>query len=54
MAAMLEAGATIIVCPMCMKHYGVAEADLVPGLEIGNPDLTGGALFKDGGKSMTW
>lgn len=51
---LLGAGATILVCPMCMKHYGVSEADLLPGLKVGNAELTGAALFKDNGKTMTW
>jgi sulfur relay (sulfurtransferase) complex TusBCD TusD component (DsrE family) len=52
--SLLDAGATILVCPMCMKHYGVAESDLLPGLKVGNPELTGAALFKDDTKTMTW
>jgi predicted peroxiredoxin len=53
-ADLVAAGATILVCPMCMKHYGVTEADLLPGLKVGNPELTGGALFQDGTKTLTW
>ena len=47
-------GATVIICPMCMKHYKVAETDLLPGIKIGSPDVTGAALFQDNGKSLTW
>jgi len=47
-------GALVIACPMCMKHYGVAEADLITGVQVGNPDLTGGALFKDDTQTLTW
>jgi sulfur relay (sulfurtransferase) complex TusBCD TusD component (DsrE family) len=47
-------GALVLVCPMCMKHYGVSEADLIPGMKVGNPELTGGALFKDNGKTLSW
>ena len=47
-------GAKVIVCPMCMKHYGLAEGDLIPGLQIGNPELTGAALFADDTKALTW
>ncbi len=54
MTNLLSQGATILVCPMCMKHYGVSEADLLPGLKVGNPDATGGALFKDNGKALSW
>jgi sulfur relay (sulfurtransferase) complex TusBCD TusD component (DsrE family) len=52
--ALVEKGANVIVCPMCMKHYGVAEADLLPGLKVGNPELTGGLLFQDSGKTLSW
>ncbi len=51
---LVSKGAVVLVCPMCMKHYGVKEADLLPGLKIGNPELTGGALFKDNTKTLTW
>jgi sulfur relay (sulfurtransferase) complex TusBCD TusD component (DsrE family) len=53
-AEILAKGGTVIICPMCMKHYGVQEADLLPGLKVGNPELTGAALFKDNGKTLTW
>jgi sulfur relay (sulfurtransferase) complex TusBCD TusD component (DsrE family) len=54
LAELMKAGATVIVCPMCMKHYGVAEADLLPGVKLGNPDVTGPALFRDNTKTLTW
>lgn len=54
MEALLAAGANIYICPMCMKHFGVQEADQLPGLKVGNPELLGGALFKDGTKTLTW
>jgi sulfur relay (sulfurtransferase) complex TusBCD TusD component (DsrE family) len=47
-------GSLVIACPFCMKHYGVEAADLLPGIKVGNPELTGGALFKDGTQTMTW
>lgn len=47
-------GATVLICPMCMKHYGVKEADLIDGIKVGNPDSTGAALFRDGTKTLTW
>jgi predicted peroxiredoxin len=53
-AELVGAGGKIIVCPMCMKHYGVAKADLLEGLEVGNPELTGGALFAPGTQTLTW
>ncbi|MHC1700770.1 MAG: DsrE family protein [Humidesulfovibrio sp.] len=47
-------GGTVLVCPVCSKKFGVAEADLVPGAKVGNPDITGAALFKDNGKTLSW
>lgn len=52
--ALLQAGATVLVCPMCMKHYGVKETDLLDGLKPSNPDLVGQALFRDGTRTLTW
>ncbi|MFO1099697.1 MAG: DsrE family protein [Xanthobacteraceae bacterium] len=54
LTAFVKDGATVIVCPMCMKHYGIKEADLIDGMKIGNPELTGGALFQDGTKTLSW
>lgn len=51
---LLGKGTTILVCPMCMKHYGVKETDLIPGLKVSNPELVGGLLFKDNTKTLTW
>lgn len=51
---LLGAGAKIIVCPMCMKHYGVSESDLLDGLQVGNPKLTGDALFAPDTRTLTW
>lgn len=54
LAELMGKGAAVIICPMCMKHYGVKESDLLPGLKVGKPELTGGALFKDNTKTLTW
>lgn len=51
---LMSKGATVLVCPMCMKQFGVKESDLLPGLKVGKPELTGGALFKDNTKTLTW
>ncbi|MBL8667740.1 MAG: DsrE family protein [Rhodospirillales bacterium] len=54
LAELIGKGATLIVCPFCMKHYGVAESDLIEGAKLGNPELTGGLLFKDDTRTLTW
>lgn len=51
---LLEKGAVVYICPMCMQHYGVNEADLLPGILVSNPDAIGGALFKADTKTLTW
>ena len=50
----MQKGATVIACPMCMKHYGVKETDLLSGIKVGKPELTGGQLFQDNTKTLTW
>lgn len=51
---LMRKGAQVLACPMCMKHYGVDRADLLDGVKVGNPELTGAALFKDNTKTLTW
>jgi sulfur relay (sulfurtransferase) complex TusBCD TusD component (DsrE family) len=53
-AALLEKGAVVYSCPMCMQHYGVNEADLLTGILVSNPDATGKALFQPNTKTLTW
>jgi peroxiredoxin family protein len=53
-AALLEKGAVVYSCPMCMQHYGVNEADLLPGILVSNPDAIGKALFQPNTKTLTW
>ena len=54
LAAIIKSGGNVIVCPMCMKHYGVEQSDLIDGAKTGNPELTGGLLFADDTKTLTW
>lgn len=54
LTALIGQGARVLICPMCMRHYGVGTGDLIPGLEVGNPELTGGALFRDHTQTLTW
>lgn len=50
----MDKGAAIFACRMCMEHYKVDPQGLIPGARIGNPDLVGAALFKDNTKTLTW
>jgi sulfur relay (sulfurtransferase) complex TusBCD TusD component (DsrE family) len=53
-AELLASGGTVLICPLCMKHYGVSEAELLNGLQIGNPTKTGAALFRQGSRALSW
>ncbi|MCP9787221.1 DsrE family protein [Cyanobium sp. N5-Cardenillas] len=54
MAELLASGGAILVCPLCMTHYGIKEPELLTGLQIGNPTTTGAALFRRGSQSLSW
>jgi sulfur relay (sulfurtransferase) complex TusBCD TusD component (DsrE family) len=54
LAELISSGALVIMCPMCLRQAGFTEADLISGVKIGSPKLTGDALFKDGTKTMSW
>lgn len=54
LAEILKNGGVVLICPMCIKKFGIKESDLLTGIKIGNPQLTGDALFRDNTKTMTW
>lgn len=54
LAEAIQAGAAVVVCPMCLKHYGIAETDLIAGIKLGNPDLTQSALFAPNTRTLSW
>ena len=54
LSEVISAGALVIMCPMCLKQAGFSEADLITGVKIGGPKMTGDALFRDGTKTMSW
>jgi intracellular sulfur oxidation DsrE/DsrF family protein len=47
-------GGTVLICSMCMKQHGVNAADLLPGVKVGSPEVTGDALFKENTQTLTW
>jgi sulfur relay (sulfurtransferase) complex TusBCD TusD component (DsrE family) len=54
LAELMGKGAAVIACQHCMNQHGVKEGDLLSGIKIGNPEMTGNALFKDNTKTLTW
>ena len=54
LSEVISSGALVIMCPMCLKQAGFTETDLIAGIKLGGPKITGDALFKDGTKTMSW
>ena len=51
---MIASGSAVIMCPPCLRHYGFTEADVLPGIKMGGPKVTGEALFKPNTKTLSW
>ena len=51
---LMEEGASVLVCGVCLERYGVAEKDLLPGIKVSTPELLDAALFKEGTKTLSW
>ena len=48
LAAFMDAGGQVIVCPMCMENVGgLGKEDLISGVKVGGPDVTWPALFAE-------
>lgn len=47
-------GAVVLVCRVCMRHYGVTEASLMQGMLLDDPERVGEALFRDNTRTLTW
>ncbi len=54
LAELAKAGATLIACPSCMKHYNISESNLLDGIKVGNPQMLSDALFQDKTKTLAW
>lgn len=53
-ATLIEKGATVFICPMCMEHYGINKGDLLTGLKVSDPDAIGEYLFKPDTQTLNW
>lgn len=54
LADLIKSGATVIICPHCMMYYGIKKENLLPGIKIGNPKLTGDQLFAEHTVTLSW
>ena len=52
--AIMAKGGVVVACPPCMKHLGKTETDLIPGIKMGGPQVTGELLFKEGTRTLSW
>ncbi len=50
---LIKKGATVFICAMCAEHYGMKQADWLPGLKLAT-EQAGLALFKDNTKTLSW
>lgn len=46
LSEVITAGAIVIMCPICLKQSGYSEADLIAGVKLGGPKVTGDALLR--------
>lgn len=51
---LMRQGAVVLIAPLSMKHYGVREDDLLPGVQISNRKLSGEALFRGTTRALSW
>jgi intracellular sulfur oxidation DsrE/DsrF family protein len=47
-------GGTVLVCPVCPKLMGINQADLIPGVQVGNANVVDQALFRPNTKTLSW
>jgi predicted peroxiredoxin len=40
LSELMRGGGRVIICPMCMKKAGIAQPDLLEGVEMGGPAVT--------------
>lgn len=50
----LDHGGTVIACPMCLQHAGVAREALLERVQVGSPQITLPALFQPGGQVLSY
>ncbi len=54
LAEVIKKGATVYICPVCMKEYKVEGPSLVKGVKVGNADLLEKALFAKDTTTINW
>lgn len=54
LSTLIAKGATVLVCPPCLKQVGVDPKSIVPGSRLGNAEVVLSAIFSDQVRVMSW
>jgi predicted peroxiredoxin len=54
LAGLMERGAKVIVCRLCIKMQGIDPQNLVEGAMLGNPELVSEYLFDPSYQVISW
>jgi sulfur relay (sulfurtransferase) complex TusBCD TusD component (DsrE family) len=52
--SIIKNGGVVFACPSCMKQYGVTASDLLEGIQVSTPELTGKALYQENTQTLSW
>lgn len=52
--AFMKEGGQVIACSACAKAAGLAQADFIEGVQMGNEDLVMSLLFDPNVKTLAW
>ncbi len=54
LAEVMGKGATVYICPVCMKEYKIEGSTLLKGVKVGNANLLEKAIFADDTRVISW
>lgn len=53
-ADFIKDGGIVLMCGPCMQEFGLTQADLVEGVQMGRPGYTQGFIFAENARTLTW
>lgn len=54
LARMINKGADIVVCSLCMRRYGLTADDLLPGIKLDTAPSQPYQLVSNSNRALTW
>lgn len=54
LVVLINKGARVVVCPECLRQFGLNERQLVPGATVGKAEATIPLLFDAGTQVLSW